>query len=180
MVAGIESGFIINAGKLIPVLFPTSVKRDHSGWVILVGIPGLFFYFFFFLVHCYSTHRRILTGLVWSEIKQLWDVGLQEYVSDMWNVIDFVTNALYVATVALRIVAFYQVSPLEQHSNVWRTRPRKLPPFFSLGSKRNDQKSEFGRSAKRAVGHLGPDAYLRRPLRRCQYIQVRRRQRHQS
>lgn len=48
-------------------------------------------------------------GLVWSEIKQLWDVGLQEYVGDMWNVIDFVTNALYVATVALRIVAFYQV-----------------------------------------------------------------------
>jgi hypothetical protein len=47
--------------------------------------------------------------LVWSEIKQLWDVGLQEYVGDMWNVIDFVTNALYVATVALRIVAFYQV-----------------------------------------------------------------------
>ncbi|KAK4012303.1 hypothetical protein OUZ56_021403 [Daphnia magna] len=48
-------------------------------------------------------------GLVWSEIKQLWDVGLQEYVGDMWNVIDFVTNALYVATVALRIVAFFQV-----------------------------------------------------------------------
>ena len=51
----------------------------------------------------------IFLGLVWSEIKQLWDVGLQEYVGDMWNVIDFVTNALYVATVALRIVAFYQV-----------------------------------------------------------------------
>ena len=48
-------------------------------------------------------------GLVWSEIKQLWDVGLTEYVGDMWNVIDFVTNALYVATVALRIVAFFQV-----------------------------------------------------------------------
>ncbi|KAF2365767.1 Ion transport domain [Trinorchestia longiramus] len=27
----------------------------------------------------------------------------------MWNVIDFITNALYVATVALRIVSFYQV-----------------------------------------------------------------------
>ena len=51
----------------------------------------------------------VIEGLVWSEIKQLWDVGLQEYVGDMWNVIDFVTNALYVATVALRIVAFYQV-----------------------------------------------------------------------
>ncbi|KAG7176486.1 Transient receptor potential-gamma protein-like 2, partial [Homarus americanus] len=36
-------------------------------------------------------------GLIWSEIKQLWDVGLREYVGDMWNVIDFITNALYVA-----------------------------------------------------------------------------------
>lgn len=27
----------------------------------------------------------------------------------MWNVIDFVTNSLYVATIALRIVAYYQV-----------------------------------------------------------------------
>lgn len=51
-----------------------------------------------------------VSGLIWSEVKQLWDVGLQEYVHDMWNVIDFVTNSLYVATVALRIVSFFQVS----------------------------------------------------------------------
>lgn len=48
-------------------------------------------------------------GLIWSEIKQLWDVGLREYVNDMWNVIDFVTNSLYVATIALRLVAYYKV-----------------------------------------------------------------------
>lgn len=50
-----------------------------------------------------------VAGLIWSEIKQLWDVGLKEYINDMWNVIDFVTNSLYVATIALRIVAFYRV-----------------------------------------------------------------------
>lgn len=50
-----------------------------------------------------------VTGLIWSEVKQLWDVGLEEYVNDMWNVIDFVTNSLYVATVALRVVAYHQV-----------------------------------------------------------------------
>ncbi|XP_037087479.1 LOW QUALITY PROTEIN: transient receptor potential-gamma protein-like [Pollicipes pollicipes] len=50
-----------------------------------------------------------VAGLIWSEIKQLWDIGLQEYASDLWNVIDFVTNALYVATIALRVVAFRQV-----------------------------------------------------------------------
>lgn len=58
-------------------------------------------------------HRRFIlawvSGLIWSEVKQLWDVGLEEYVNDMWNVIDFVTNSLYVATVALRIVAYYRV-----------------------------------------------------------------------
>jgi hypothetical protein len=47
--------------------------------------------------------------LIWSEVKQLWDVGLEEYANDMWNVIDFVTNSLYVATVALRVVAYNQV-----------------------------------------------------------------------
>ncbi|XP_044748362.1 transient receptor potential-gamma protein isoform X2 [Coccinella septempunctata] len=50
-----------------------------------------------------------VSGLIWSEIKQLWDVGLEEYARDMWNVIDFITNSLYVATVALRVVSFYQV-----------------------------------------------------------------------
>ncbi|XP_048512013.1 transient receptor potential-gamma protein isoform X2 [Athalia rosae] len=50
-----------------------------------------------------------VSGLIWSEVKQLWDVGLEEYVHDMWNVIDFVTNSLYVATMALRIVAYYRV-----------------------------------------------------------------------
>ncbi|GBM50483.1 Transient receptor potential-gamma protein [Araneus ventricosus] len=49
-------------------------------------------------------------GLIWSEIKQLWELGLMEYVADMWNIIDFITNSLYVATIALRIVAYFQVS----------------------------------------------------------------------
>lgn len=50
-----------------------------------------------------------VSGLIWSEVKQLWDIGLHEYVHDMWNVIDFVTNSLYVATVALRVVSYFQV-----------------------------------------------------------------------
>ena len=52
-----------------------------------------------------------MAGLIWSEIKQLWDVGLKEYVSDMWNVVDFITNSLYVATIGLRLRAYYDVSP---------------------------------------------------------------------
>lgn len=53
---------------------------------------------------------HIAIGLIWSEVKQLWDVGLSEYIHDMWNVIDFITNSLYVATVALRVVSYFQVS----------------------------------------------------------------------
>lgn len=61
--------------------------------------------------------------MIWSEVKQLWDVGLEEYVNDMWNVIDFVTNSLYVATVALRVVAYYRV----QKENVNKTPGLTLP-----------------------------------------------------
>lgn len=50
-----------------------------------------------------------ILGLIWNEIKQLWDVGLRDYIADMWNVVDFVTNSLYVATIALRLVAYYKV-----------------------------------------------------------------------
>ncbi|KAG1697193.1 Transient receptor potential-gamma protein [Nymphon striatum] len=50
-------------------------------------------------------------GLIWNEIKQLWEDGLMEYISDMWNIIDFVTNSLYVATIGLRIVAYFQKVP---------------------------------------------------------------------
>lgn len=63
-------------------------------------------FFFNFLFYPFP----LLLGLIWSEVKQLWDVGLQEYIHDMWNVIDFITNSLYVATVALRVVSYFQVS----------------------------------------------------------------------
>lgn len=70
-------------------------------------------------------HRIILawvSGLIWSEVKQLWDVGLQEYVHDMWNVIDFITNSLYVATVALRVVAYYRVQKENEGKGPWLQR----------------------------------------------------------
>lgn len=65
-------------------------------------------------------------------MKQLWDVGLQEYVHDMWNVIDFITNSLYVATVALRVVSYFQVSKFI----VMLTRMSILI-YLIKGSKRN-------------------------------------------
>ena len=55
------------------------------------------------------TDLAYILGLIWSEIKQLWDVGLKEYINDMWNVVDFITNSLYVATIGLRTVAYFDV-----------------------------------------------------------------------
>eukprot|EP00105_Crassostrea_gigas_P040780 XP_019924928.1 PREDICTED: transient receptor potential-gamma protein-like [Crassostrea gigas] len=50
-----------------------------------------------------------VAGLIWAEIKQLWDEGAHDYVHDMWNILDFVTNSLYIATFTLRLIAYLQV-----------------------------------------------------------------------
>ncbi|XP_077662732.1 short transient receptor potential channel 4 isoform X3 [Eretmochelys imbricata] len=49
-------------------------------------------------------------GFIWGEIKQMWDGGLQDYIHDWWNLMDFVMNALYLATISLKIVAFSKYS----------------------------------------------------------------------
>ncbi|VDM47239.1 unnamed protein product [Toxocara canis] len=59
-------------------------------------------------------------GLIWVEIKQLWDAGLHDYCYNLWNILDFITNSLYLCTFALRSVAYYQVEaemrdPMMQH-----------------------------------------------------------------
>ncbi|CAJ0580585.1 unnamed protein product, partial [Mesorhabditis spiculigera] len=48
-------------------------------------------------------------GLIWVEIKQLWDSGLHDYCHNLWNILDFITNSLYLSTAALRTVAYFQV-----------------------------------------------------------------------
>ncbi|KAM4796084.1 short transient receptor potential channel 4 [Rhinophrynus dorsalis] len=45
-------------------------------------------------------------GFIWGEIKQMWDGGLQDYIHDWWNLMDFVMNSLYLATISLKIVAY--------------------------------------------------------------------------
>lgn len=40
-------------------------------------------------------------------MKRLWDIGLYEYISDLWNVVDFTTNTLYVVWFALRMSSLY-------------------------------------------------------------------------
>ncbi|XP_075055126.1 short transient receptor potential channel 4 isoform X2 [Mixophyes fleayi] len=49
-------------------------------------------------------------GIIWAEIKQMWDGGLQDYMHDWWNLMDFVMNSLYLATISLKIVAYSKYS----------------------------------------------------------------------
>lgn len=50
-----------------------------------------------------------LQGFIWAEIKQMWDSGLKDYVDDWWNIMDFIMNSLYIATISLKIVAYTMV-----------------------------------------------------------------------
>ncbi|XP_023661070.1 short transient receptor potential channel 4 isoform X2 [Paramormyrops kingsleyae] len=56
-------------------------------------------------------------GFIWTEIKQMWDGGLQDYIHDWWNLMDFVMNSLYLATISLKIVAFMKYSGCKPRDN---------------------------------------------------------------
>lgn len=53
-----------------------------------------------------------VTGMVWSECKQLWEEGLKAYVRQWWNWLDFIMLSLYLTTGSLRAVAYFQVPAL--------------------------------------------------------------------
>lgn len=60
-------------------------------------------------MHIVNGQRLIIAGLIWAEVKQLWIQGFKEYILDMWNLLDFTTNALYLATITLKFVAYVKV-----------------------------------------------------------------------
>lgn len=39
----------------------------------------------------------------------MWDSGLKDYIDDWWNLMDFIMNSLYLATISLKIVAYVKV-----------------------------------------------------------------------
>ncbi|XP_073954565.1 transient receptor potential isoform X2 [Choristoneura fumiferana] len=50
-----------------------------------------------------------IASLIWAEIRALWSGGIMEYISDLWNIVDFITNMFYIAWICLRISAWYIV-----------------------------------------------------------------------
>ncbi|XP_060753704.1 short transient receptor potential channel 4b [Neoarius graeffei] len=58
-------------------------------------------------------------GFIWTEIKQMWDGGLQDYIHDWWNLMDFVMNSLYLATISLKIVAYIKYNEKMKPRECW-------------------------------------------------------------
>lgn len=43
-----------------------------------------------------------IQGFIWGEMKSLWNSGLLEYIKDLWNIIDYITNFFYVNWILMR------------------------------------------------------------------------------
>lgn len=56
-------------------------------------------------------------GFIWTEIKQMWDSGFEDYIDDWWNLMDFIMNSLYLATISLKIVAYAKYSGTRPRCN---------------------------------------------------------------
>uniref|UniRef100_A0A674P0D3 Short transient receptor potential channel 4-like n=1 Tax=Takifugu rubripes TaxID=31033 RepID=A0A674P0D3_TAKRU len=56
-------------------------------------------------------------GFIWNEIKQMWDSGFQGYIDDWWNLMDFIMNSLYIATISLKILAYVKYSVQKPRCN---------------------------------------------------------------
>ena len=47
-------------------------------------------------------------GMVWAECKQLWEEGLDDYIRQWWNWLDFIMLSLYLCAISARYAIWYQ------------------------------------------------------------------------
>ncbi|XP_050740535.1 transient receptor potential protein-like isoform X1 [Eriocheir sinensis] len=64
-------------------------------------------------------------SLIWAEIKSLWSDGVMEYIKDLWNIIDFITNSFFMTWVLLRTTSFFLVQ-LDLYRGLWPYYPREM------------------------------------------------------
>ncbi|KAJ8868615.1 hypothetical protein PR048_030153 [Dryococelus australis] len=70
----------------------------------------------------------LVTGLIWNEIRSLWSDGLLSYVSDLWNIVDFITNVFYLIWIGLRFTSWYIVQrEYKKGMNPWYPREQWDP-----------------------------------------------------
>ncbi|XP_042237960.1 transient receptor potential protein-like isoform X2 [Homarus americanus] len=64
-------------------------------------------------------------SLIWGEIKSLWNEGLMEYIKDLWNIIDYITNFFFMTWILLRTTSFFLVQK-DLWYGIWPYYPREL------------------------------------------------------
>ncbi|XP_028430329.1 short transient receptor potential channel 4b isoform X2 [Perca flavescens] len=91
--------------------FPGWRRRHWAGKLITCIFIGLLFPLLSILYLISPKSRYgLFIRFIWTEIKQMWDSGFQDYIDDWWNLMDFIMNSLYLATISLKIVAFAKYS----------------------------------------------------------------------
>ncbi|XP_035283444.1 short transient receptor potential channel 3-like isoform X2 [Anguilla anguilla] len=56
-----------------------------------------------------------VTGMMWSECKELWTEGPREYILQLWNVLDFGMLSIFIAAFTARFMAFLQATKAQQY-----------------------------------------------------------------
>ncbi|XP_048852409.1 short transient receptor potential channel 3 isoform X1 [Brienomyrus brachyistius] len=56
-----------------------------------------------------------VTGMMWSECKELWSEGPREYILQLWNVLDFGMLSIFIAAFTARFFAFLEASKAQQY-----------------------------------------------------------------
>ncbi|XP_064482918.1 transient-receptor-potential-like protein [Ornithodoros turicata] len=112
-------------GCFLILLILASTQTDRSRQNIRGPAPSPVEWFILFWV----------TGMVWSECKQLWEEGLKAYIRQWWNWLDFIMLSLYLTTGSLRAVAYLQVQSGQYGARVLeRTRwPSNDPTLIAEG-----------------------------------------------
>lgn len=69
-------------------------------------------------VHCSSiNYRHVISGLLWTECKQMYSSGIRVYLLDNYNWIDFLFLSLYLASYALRFLVDHWIKEADQFYN---------------------------------------------------------------
>uniref|UniRef100_A0AAY4E7T6 Transient receptor ion channel domain-containing protein n=1 Tax=Denticeps clupeoides TaxID=299321 RepID=A0AAY4E7T6_9TELE len=56
-----------------------------------------------------------VTGMMWSECKELWTEGPREYILQLWNVLDFGMLSIFIASFTARFFAFLQAMKAQEY-----------------------------------------------------------------
>ncbi len=58
-------------------------------------------------------------GFIWQEITELWNFGIDEYIHDLWNIIDFLINCFFVSWVLFKFISYASVENLVLPRDKW-------------------------------------------------------------